>query len=60
MKKLFMKLAIWYLNKCQVQPIELECGKHLLINGKLFQISYYGVTKSWEDETVDFSAKLVF
>lgn len=60
MKKLLMKLAIWYLNKCKVQPIEIGVGKYFLVHGKLFQISYWASTKTWEEEKITVEANLVF
>lgn len=60
MKKLLMNLAIWYLNKCSVQPIKIDIDRHLLYNGKLFQITYYSESISWEKDQIRIEADLVF
>ncbi len=59
MKKLLMKFAIWYLNKCSVQSPELCIGKCLLFNGEYYEISYFSTHESYESKKLRIEADRV-
>ena len=59
MKKLLMKLSIWYLNKCSVQPLEFCIGKCLMFGGEYYEISYFSTSESWESKKLCIEADRV-
>jgi len=60
MKKLLMTLAIWFLNKCQTQPIQLNPGSCLLHRGKLYRITAYYETFSFKGSKFEVTAEELF
>ncbi len=60
MKKLLMKLAIWFLNKCQTQAILLHPGRYLLHRGKVYQIISYREDISFNGSKLEVTAEELF